>query len=176
MAINLSYDWSVIKSSHYRPSTWTGKSFFHTHGVTLRSSTPNWRKVVQKSINHKRYDPIAFWENRHSLLVAFTWWLFVLKYVHKEYILNTPYFQHVLYKFKIQANGSCYVFFHIWQKAFVLRFQERVSNYVQNQSTKLTVNIPTWRNNLYNDNEFFSPQDASCSYRLWFGVDNVFFN
>jgi hypothetical protein len=49
-----------------------------------------------------------------------------------------------------------------------------MSNFIQNQSTWLTVYSPTCRNNLHNNNDILYPQDASWSYRLWFGVDNVF--
>jgi hypothetical protein len=48
-----------------------------------------------------------------------------------------------------------------------LRFQEKISNLIQNQSTWLTVDISTCRNNLDNDNEPFYSQDASWSYRLF---------
>jgi hypothetical protein len=71
--------------------------------------TPNWRRAVHNSINHKRYDPIGFWENRHSYSFEFTRWLFVLKYVHKEYTMNCLYFQYVLYAFKILGSWSCFV-------------------------------------------------------------------
>jgi hypothetical protein len=78
-------------------------------------------------INHKRYDPIGLWENRHSSLFAFTRWLFGLKYVHKENTMNCLYFQYVLYTFKILENWSCYMFFDIWEKVFVLE----KSNFIQ---------------------------------------------
>jgi hypothetical protein len=61
-----------------------------------------------------------------------------------------------------------------YNACFVLRFQEKISNVIENQSTWFVVDITTCRNNLHNDNEMFYSQDASWSYRLWFGLDNVF--
>jgi hypothetical protein len=49
---------------------------------------------------------------------------------------------------------KCYVF---EKKLFVLRFQEKISNFILNQNTWLTVaDIPTCKNNLHNGNLNFS--------------------
>jgi hypothetical protein len=61
--------------------------------------------------NQKRYDPIGFWENRHSSPFAFTRWLFVLKYVHKRYTMNCLLFPicfiHNTSKLKSSRNCIC---------------------------------------------------------------------
>jgi hypothetical protein len=51
---------------------------------------------------------------------------------------------------------------------FVLKYQEKISNFFQNQSTWLTLDVP--RNNLQNDNEIFHSQDASWSFTVY-GLD-----
>jgi hypothetical protein len=55
-----------------------------------------------------------------------------------------------------------------------LRFEEKISNFIQNYSTWLTVDIHSCRNNLHNDNGIIFSQDASWSYSLWLGLTTFF--